>query len=133
MPRTLLDDDGVSNPGANPALTELVDRAIAANPSRRRLLLGGLGAATLPFLAGLAGCGGSDDDTTAAPAERPLGFTAVAASSGSDVVVPAGYVASAFVPWGTPVSALAPAWKADGSGSAAEQEQQVGDNHEERA
>ena len=130
MPRTLLDDDGVSNPGANPALTELVDRAIAANPSRRRLLLGGLGAATLPFLAGLAGCGGSDDDTTAAPAERPLGFTAVAASSGSDVVVPAGYVASAFVPWGTPVSALAPAWKADGSGSAAEQEQQVGDNHD---
>ena len=133
MPRTLLDDDGVSNPGANPALTELVDRAIAANPSRRRLLLGGLGAATLPFLAGLAGCGGSDDDTTAAPAERPLGFTAVAASSGSDVVVPAGYVASAFVPWGTPVSALAPAWKADGSGSAAEQEQQVGDNHDRMA
>jgi uncharacterized protein len=131
LPRTLLDDDGVSNPGANPALTDVVERALAATPSRRRLLLGGLGAATLPFLAGLAGCGGSDDEAAApAPQERALGFTAVATSSGSEVVVPAGYVASAFVPWGTPVNALAPAWRADGSGSAADQEQQVGDNHD---
>ncbi len=133
MAQSLRDDD-LSNPSARPTLTDLVDRAIALQPSRRHLLLGGLGAAALPFLAGLAGCGGSDAPAApvapAAPSERMLGFTAVGASSADDVVVPAGYVATAFLPWGTPINATAPAWKADASGSAAEQEQQVGDNHD---
>jgi secreted PhoX family phosphatase len=44
--------------------------------------------------------------------------------------VPAGYVASAFIPWGEPINALAPAWKPDASNTAIEQEQQVGDNHD---
>ena len=133
MSQTLRDDDGTSNPSANPSLTELVDRAIAANPSRRRLLLGGLGAAALPFLGGLTGCGGGSDTAAPAPApnpERLFGFSAVATSTGDDIVVPAGYVASALVPWGTPINQSAPAWRADGSGSALEQEQQVGDNHD---
>lgn len=131
MARTLLDDDGSHNTSGNPALTEVVERAIAASPSRRRLLLGGLGAATLPFLTGLAGCGGSDDDSpAAAPAEKALGFTGVATSTGAEIVVPAGYVATAFAPWGMPIDATAPAWKADATGTAAEQERQVGDNHD---
>lgn len=131
MARTLLDDDGSTNPSGNAALTDVVERALAAQPSRRRLLLGGLGAATLPFLTGLAGCGGDDDDSpAAAPQEKTLGFTGVAVSSGAEIVVPAGYVATAFAPWGTPIDAAAPAWKADGTGTAAEQERQVGDNHD---
>jgi hypothetical protein len=134
LARNLLDDDGVSNPSRNLSLTEVVDRAIALQPSRRRLLLGGLGAAALPFLAGLSGCGGSDDDAPVAaptpPTERILSVTPVAASSGDEVVVPAGYVASALVPWGTPINNFAPAFKADATGSSAEQEQQVGDNHD---
>ena len=134
MANSLLDDDGVSNPSSNATLTDVVERAVALRPSRRRLLLGGLGAATLPFLAGLSGCG-SDSDTPATtppatPAETTFGFTAVATSSTDAVVVPAGYVATAFAPWGTPINSFAPAWKADGSGTAAEQEQQVGDNHD---
>ena len=136
MARNITDDDGVSNPSRNASLTDVVERAIAAQPSRRRLLMGGLGAAALPFLAGLSACGGSDDPAPAPPAapvpptERILGHGAIPASSGSEIGVPAGYVATAFVPWGTPINQFAPAWKGDGSGSSADQEQQVGDNHD---
>ncbi|TAG78239.1 MAG: PhoX family phosphatase, partial [Burkholderiales bacterium] len=35
-----------------------------------------------------------------------------------------------ILPWGTPIRAGAPAWKSDASNTAAEQEQQVGDNHD---
>ena len=127
MAHSILDDEGVSNPSRNTALTDVVERAIAAQPSRRRLLMGGLGAAMLPFFS-LAACGGNDD--APAPAEKLLGFTAVPTSSGGAVVVPAGYVATAFLPWGTPIHSLAPAFKGDATGTAAEQEQQVGDNHD---
>jgi uncharacterized protein len=134
MSDTLRDDDGVSNPSRNPHLTELVDRAIARMPSRRTLLKAGLGAAAIPFLGGLAACGGGGDDpaptTPAAPGEQMLGFEAVPTSSGDTVVVPTGYVATAFLPWGTPLLAGAPAFAADASNTAADQELQVGDNHD---
>ncbi len=125
MSQSLSNDDGISNPSKSLSLTDIVDRAMAIHPSRRCLLLGGLGAATLPFLAGLSACGG--DDT---PAERMLGFDAVATSTTDAIVVPAGYVAAAIVPWGEPLASLGPAWKPDASNTAAEQEQQIGDNHD---
>jgi secreted PhoX family phosphatase len=124
-------DDCVSNPSRNASLNDLIDQAV----SRRRLLKGGLGALTLA----LFGCG-SDDDVVAAPlpapvaapppAERMLGFAAVAASSADTVVVPAGYVAQSFLPWGEPLTATAPAWAADASQGWQAQEQQIGDNHD---
>ncbi len=126
MAQGIRDDDGVSNPSHNPSLTDVVERAIAANPSRRRLLMGGLGAAALPFLGGLAACGGDDGPEP----ERMFGFSAVATSTADTVAVPTGYVATAFLPWGEPINTTAPAWKADASNTAAEQEQQVGDNHD---
>lgn len=128
MSHSLRDDDGVSNPSRNLTLTDVVDRAVAVNPSRRRLMLGGLGVATLPFFAGLTGCGGGGGD--AAASERILGFTPVSTSTADAVVVPAGYVATAFLPWGEPINQFAPAWKPDASNTSAEQEQQVGDNHD---
>ncbi len=131
MARSLLDDDGTSNSSRNLTLTDVVDRAIAANPSRRRLMLGGLGLATLPFFAGLSGCGGDDDDPVIQPpSEQVFGFTPVPTSSGDAVVVPTGYVAAAILPWGEPINELAPAWRSDASNTAADQEQQVGDNHD---
>lgn len=132
MPHCLLDDDGVSNPSRNPSLSELVDRAVAQDPGRRRLLKSGLGLAAIPFLGGLAACGGGDD-VAPAPAPTPeqmLGASAVSSSSGSEIVVPAGYIATSFAPWGTPINHLAPSWQADATGTAEEQEQQVGDNHD---
>lgn len=136
MAQSIRDDDGVSNTSRNLSLTELVDHAIAQDPKRRLLLKTGLGMAAVPFLGGLAACGGGDDavlptpETPVVPAEKMLSFTGVATSTGDAVVVPAGYVATAFVPWGTPINNAAPTWKADATGSAADQEQQVGDNHD---
>lgn len=128
MAQSLLDDDGVSNPSRGVHLQEVVDRSLAVDPGRRRLMLGGLGAAALPFLGMLSACGGGDSDSE--EPERMLGFTAVAAASGDAVVVPAGYVATAFLPWGEPINANGPAWKSDASNTAVEQELQVGDNHD---
>ncbi len=139
MSSSLRDDDGVSNPSQNQPLSDVVERSLAANPARRRMMLGGLGAAALPFFAGLSGC--SDDESPAAPpppapapaplpTEALLGFTAIATSSDDDVKVPPGYVATAFIPWGEPIAEGGPAFKADASNTAAEQELQIGDNHD---
>ncbi|MBL0917604.1 MAG: PhoX family phosphatase [Hydrogenophaga sp.] len=136
MSDTLRDDDGISNPSRNPHLTELVDQAIARQPNRRVLLKAGLGAAAIPFLGGLAACGGGgggaapEAPTPGTPAERMLGFIGIPTSGGDAIVVPAGYVATAFLPWGTPLSDTAPSFQADASNTAADQEQQVGDNHD---
>ncbi len=134
MSDTIRDDDGVSNLSQNTHLTALVDEAVARQPNRRALLKAGLGAAAIPFLGGLAACGGGDGDAPGTPAPAPgeqmLGFQAVAASGGDSVVVPAGYVATAFLPWGTPLVNGAPAFAADASNTSAEQELQVGDNHD---
>jgi uncharacterized protein len=130
MAQSLLDDDGVSNTSRNPSLSALLDQAIAHNPRRRLLLKSGLGLAALLFLGGLAACGGGDSSAPLAPAEQMLSFEGVAADTGDGIVVPAGYVATAFLPWGTPINSFAPAWKTDASGTAADQEQQLGDNHD---
>jgi len=124
MSQSLRDDDGISNPSLNRSLSELIDSAVAQDPSRRRLLKSGLGLAAIPFLGGLAACGGGDEvATTPTPVpEQMLSAAAVSSSTGSDVVVPAGYVATAFAPWGTPINDLAPGWKVDASGTAEEQE-----------
>jgi uncharacterized protein len=130
MAQSIRDDDGVSNPSTRISFSQLVD-SIGVDPRRRLLLKSGASLAAIPFLGGLAACG-SDSDASTPPvaAEKMLGFTAVAASGADTIVVPAGYVASAILPWGTPMRAGAPAWKADASNTAAEQEQQVGDNHD---
>ena len=97
MAQSIRDDDGVSNTSRNVSLTELVDQAIARNPQRRLLLKSGLGAALLPFLGGLAACGGGSDTVTtpppATPREAVLGFNPVAVSTGDVVIVPEGYTA----------------------------------------
>jgi uncharacterized protein len=128
MAQTIRDDDGVSNPSSNPTFTDLIE---TVSPRRRMLLKSGAGVAMIPFLGGLAACG-SDDDDPAPPAssEKMLGFTSVAVSTSDMMVVPAGYVASAFIPWGTPLLSGAPAWKSDATNTATDQEKQVGDNHD---
>ncbi len=131
MAQSIRDDDGVSNPSNHASLVDLVDR-MNVDPRRRLLLKSGASFAAIPFLGGLVACG-SDDDTVAPPpvaVEKMLGFTAVAVSTSDAIVVPTGYVSSTILPWGTPIRAGAPAWKADATNTAAEQEQQVGDNHD---
>jgi len=84
----------------------------------------------IPFLAGLSACGGGDDAPPPASEEKFMGFSAVGTSTADTMVVPTGYVATAFIPWGEPINALGPAWKPDATNSADDQEQQVGDNHD---
>ncbi|HMP11766.1 PhoX family phosphatase [Hydrogenophaga sp.] len=134
MAQSIRDDDGVSNTSRNVSLTELVDQAIAQNPQRRLLLKSGLGAAMLPFLGGLAACGGGSDTVTtpppATPREAVLGFNPVAASSGDVVIVPEGYTAEILNSWGDPLFADSPDFAGDASETWREAELQVGDNHD---
>jgi len=134
MAQTILDDDGVSNPSNGKSLTQLVEQAIAHDPKRRMFLKAGLGFAAIPVVGSLSGClSDSDDETPAPPAppvEQMFGFSAVATSTSDAVVVPTGYVATPFLPWGEPINDFAPAWKANASNTAADQEQQIGDNHD---
>ncbi|WP_322760219.1 PhoX family phosphatase [Frankia sp. Cr2] len=125
-------DDIGSNPTDNPALSDL----IAARFSRRAALGGGLAAATVGFLGGgvltaaaaEAGSAGSDRDK--GKPHQLLGFAEVPTSTADTVVVPEGYTYDVLIPWGTPLLSSGPAWKKDGSNTAAEQAQQVGMHHD---
>lgn len=143
----LHDPDSVSsNPSDAGALRDIV----AARLTRRSVLAGGLSAAAATFLStnALAApsssrrLGGSSVPPSTPPASAPagstpaaaggglLGFAAVAAGTDDAVVVPDGYTATVFVPWGTPLQSTGPAWKPDGSNSAADQDLQVGSHHD---
>ena len=95
-----------------------------SDPARRLWLQGGLGALATTLL---AGCG-----SLAAGSGPRLGFRSVPASSQDTMVVPAGYEAMAFVPWGEPVGVPGqmPAWRMDASNSAADQAVQMGMHHD---
>lgn len=115
-----------SNRSANASIHEVSD------PARRRLLGGGLGLGVSLGLGGLlaplAGCatGGSGQG-------GPLfSFKSVPVSTADRVLVPEGYTVQVIAPWGDPVglSGENPAFKFDGSNSAAEQEAQLGMHHD---
>src|SRR5688572_4143358 len=111
------DDDPVSNPSANRHFGQVLQ----ANLLRRRMLRGGLAAAAATFLPRPVAFG-------AGP--KPLiGFRPVPASRDDAVHVPAGYVAQVLYRWGDPVSD-GPAFAADASNPATDQEVQAGMHHD---
>lgn len=101
---------------------------LAARLSRRDTLRGGLGmAATTLFAgAGLSACSDSGGGSSA----PSLNFSNVPLNSLDAVSVPEGYVAEALIPWGTPITGTMPGYKGDGTGTAAEQAEQIGQNHD---
>jgi secreted PhoX family phosphatase len=113
---------------------------LQARLSRREVLRGGLGLAsgTVFAGAGLSGCGGDsgsggDGDGEGEGDTPALNFESVAGVAGDDVnavSVPEGYTWDALIPWGTGIVGSFPGFKADGSNSANEQEQQTGDWHD---
>jgi uncharacterized protein len=110
-----------SNRSSNPSIHDVSD------PARRIVLRGGLGLAAAGLLAPLAGC------ATGAMGGGPLlGFRSVPVSTADRIVVPQGYVAEVIAAWGEPVglSGENPAFKFDGSNTAAEQEAQLGMHHD---
>jgi secreted PhoX family phosphatase len=118
-----------SNPTDNPTLAEVAGERY----SRRSVLGGGLGSAAV-LLAGTAGSGllaACAPPPPGGPAPSKLiGFTSIPASSADAVSVAPGYTVDVLVPWGTPLRSTGPAWNKDGSNSTADQEQQLGMNHD---
>ncbi|MFL1483637.1 PhoX family protein [Marinobacter sp. LN3S78] len=115
---------------------------LSARMERRTVMKGGVGAALASLMGvsalGLVGCSSDDDDDDSA--EQPgdgssggsvtLGFEAVMPSTANEIVVPAGYTATVFLPWGTPITGGYPEFQPDGTNTGAQQEEQVGMHHD---
>ncbi|MBM3353475.1 MAG: PhoX family phosphatase [Betaproteobacteria bacterium] len=112
-----------SNPSGNPYIRNLAD------PARRVFVRGGMAAAVAGVLSPLlGGCA-----TGPGPASGPLiGFKGVPVSTADAVTVPEGYTATPAFMWGEPVGVPGnmPAFRPDGSNSAADQEVQMGMHHD---
>ncbi len=121
-----------SNRSSNPSIHELSD------PARRQWLRGGLGAAVGGLLSPLAVQAGAVSALLAGCASAPsargplLGFKPVPISQADTVTVPEGYSAQVMAAWGEPVGSAAgqPAFRFDGSNSAADQALQMGMHHD---
>ncbi len=118
-----------SNRSSNPSIHEVSD------PARRTVLRGTLGVAVsalyAPLVTGCAAPAGTSRDTT--PALAPsIGFKGIAVDASDKLLVPEGYIASVIAAWGEPVGVPnnMPAWKGDGSHTAAEQAVQMGMHHD---
>src|SRR5690606_9270805 len=120
-------EDLPTNLSDNEHFHSIVERVI----SRRGFLKLGAGASAAAFLGGmLSACGGSSSGSNPASASSLLGFKPVEKYTGDQVVVPEGYSVSVLAPWGTPLFGSTAAYRDDGSNSAADQAEQVGDNHD---
>ena len=109
-----------SNCSGNASIHEV----IAA--SRRTFLKGGAAASLMAVLAPLAGC------ATGRVSGPRIGFKGIPVGMGDALVVPEGYVATPLAQWGEPVGVAGnmPAFKIDGSNSAADQAVQMGMHHD---
>ncbi len=113
-----------SNRSSNPSIHDVIDA------SRRTLLKGGaaasLAAMVAPLGASLTAC------AAMGPGGPKMGFKGVPIGMGDKLVVPEGYVATPIAPWGEPIGIAGnmPAFKIDGSNSAAEQAVQLGMHHD---
>ena len=104
---------------------------VAARYSRRSVVTGGTAAAAFAFFAGpqlVAGSAAAVPGSQRGDGPR-IGFTPVPTSTADALIVPPEYTAQVLVPWGTPLVAGVE-WAKDASNTAAEQEQQVGFNHD---
>ena len=116
-----------SNSSTNPSIHDL------SSPSRRVILRGGLGATIAGLLAPLGASALSGCATTGVSSGGPiLGFKSVPMSGLDAVTVPEGYHAQVLYRWGDAVGVAGkmPAYKADASNTAAEQELQAGMHHD---
>jgi uncharacterized protein len=124
-------DDVDLNPSANPSFNAVLD----ARLSRRSILRGGFGGAATAVLgsfgaAGLAACGGSDDDDAPAASTRieKLSFSNVPKSIADVLTVPTGYTATVLYALGDPLTASTPAFKNDGADT--DYANRAGDHHD---
>lgn len=117
------DDLIETNSSTNPTLAEIVGERLK-NPSRRGLLKGAAMTAALSFVGSAAIA-----NPAAARPER-LGFKAVPKNLADTVTVPEGYSTRVLLRLGDPIAANIPAYKNDGSDSAASFAFRAGDHHD---
>ncbi|CAM3344573.1 PhoX family protein [Shewanella violacea] len=117
----------VYNKSNNEAFSRILDKHI----SRRSMLKTGLGTAGFSLFSsvGLTGCFSSDTKPDPIP-ELKLGFSSIACAKKDSVVVAKGYSAQVLAPWGTPLNDMAQEWLSDGSNTALDQANSVGQNHD---
>jgi secreted PhoX family phosphatase len=132
QPAHLDAEDIETNTSANPTLVEVVGERLE-NPSRRGLLKGAAMTAALTFV-GSAGTAkpAAAQSAAAGAAARPasLGFKAVTKSLADVVSLPDGYSAKVLLRLGDPIAANVPAYKNDGTDSAASFAFRAGDHHD---
>ena len=106
------------NQSSNEPFSSVLEKEV----SRRSLLKSGAGMSALTMFSGvgLFGC---------AP-RTSIGFESIPGSKTDAVTVAEGYSAQVLAPWGTPLNSMAQEWQADGSNTAADQENSVGMHHD---
>ena len=125
------DFDPINNHSNNEHFQDVLTRALE-NPSRRSILRGGLGLASMFALPMLPGCGGASAAAglPTLPTSSTLAFTAVNKSILDQIVLPSGYTAKILHATGDTLSPLAPAYSNAGTETGDSWENRVGDHHD---
>lgn len=131
---TELDPDDIStNPTPGPCFSDIIER----RATRRAVLATGGATAAATFLTtALPGGPAAARGGNSRRRRNLLGFDPVPLSTADEVVVPVGYTARPFIPWGTPLTGSLPAFVpgtppfVPAGNTAADQEQQVGMHHD---
>jgi secreted PhoX family phosphatase len=122
-------DDVIYNNSANPHFQDVLKEALK-NPSRRNILRGGLGLASMFALPMLPGCGGATAPSLPElAASNLLGFNAVTKSILDQVVVPAGYTVKVLHATGDRLNTSISAYSNLGT-ETDDWSQRVGDHHD---
>ena len=129
--------DPIENKSNNEHFQEVLDKAIS-NPSRRNILRGGLGLASMFALPMLPGCGGGGTSGSAFAenglpllgASSLMKFTPVAKSIADQVWVPAGYTAKILHATGDTMKTGIAAYSNAGTDDAESWSNRVGDQHD---
>ena len=123
-----INDDISYNNSNNPHFQDVLKEALK-NPSRRNILRGGLGLASMMALPMLPGCGGSTSSIPELPASNILGFNAVTKSILDQVTVPAGYSVKVLHATGDRLTTSVSAYSNQGS-ETDDWSMRVGDHHD---
>lgn len=124
--------DPINNNSNNEHFQDVLLRVLE-NPSRRSILKGGLGLASMFALPMLPGCGGSNAPITGFPTLLPsslLSFSSVDKSLLDQIVLPPGYTAKVLHATGDTLNALAATYTNAGTETGDSWEYRVGDHHD---
>ncbi len=121
----IYDDEAALNPATEPHMSTLITSRL----SRRSVLGGGMALAAGFLTTGIATSPAYAHGDAKTRRRHLLGYDAIPLGYSDDVVVPPGYTARAFIPWGTPILGSFPAF-VPGGNTAAEQAEQIGMHHD---